>query len=140
MLLKVDFSQEMFRWLFQPLYRRVLDYTKDMGNAEEAVRVQFIDLLSNNPNLYLVIDLNGTDVQGHCLFCIQGDNVVILQIEGSDEFIPVVLQYIELLPNIQSTSVVCGTNSHGEVLRDEFSNLYSFRLDKTLLTHRLKSD
>ena len=95
MLLQVDFKIELFRWLFQPLYKRVFNEAVKIGTAEDVIYQRFLTLVNKAPDSYFLIDLENNDIQGHCICNIQYKRIIIEQVEGKEEFIKEVFTWIE---------------------------------------------
>ena len=68
MLIKVDFSKNMFRLLYANLYDRVAAFALANNEPEEAVKARFMSLIAGDERVQLLVDLDdNAQIKAHCL-------------------------------------------------------------------------
>lgn len=102
MIYKVDLTKEAYRWLFQPLYNRVLQFGLEHDWTPVDVHERFIRLLTQDPNLHLLIALSeDTKITAHCLLNIMSPNIIMEQVQDDikkgSTFASEVLEYTDML-------------------------------------------
>lgn len=71
MLHRVDFSLDIWRWLFQPIYKRLEIGTLASSDSVNTVLPRMLALLRGEPSFILLLNCDDTDVTkitGHCLY------------------------------------------------------------------------
>ena len=148
MLHKVDFSKPMWRYLYQPLYARVLKVANAKAELEANVQVYFSRLILMEPGLYYLVEFDTdsfTNIKSHCLVSLIPVNKTELhalipqyEIHTTSNFLAECIDYIKntiilSYPNI--TKIVYNASSQ------EYRSLrkkHGFNLDFNVLSLDIK--
>jgi len=143
MLLKVDFSLEMYRWLYPLLYSRVLAFAKENGEDELAVRKRFVSLVAGDPSINLLITLEDNIPTAHCLYTLQlvGDKDIQAFVEqikadtGHDEaFVKDCIAYLEAIPNLTRIGFTTLENKY-----KAWKKKYNFKVFRVFMVKEVSS-
>ena len=149
MVYKVDFSLSTYRYLYEPLYSKVLTYSLANGEAEQSVTTSFIRLISRDKSLYLLIELKGVDIVSHCFVQVNplpmnSYHAVIAQIETPSSkkstFLQECIDYIQSdirqdYPTL-SKIILSSTLQDYRTLRKQ----YSLNVDRVIMSLDIKDE
>lgn len=142
MLSRVDFSQAYWRWLYEPLYERLLSFGKIHSWPLEQVQARMARLVLGDSSLYLLIALDyNTHITAHCLFALQGTVLYCEQLEAdtgiSADITEECFKYADTLKATtlpELTAISFGTT---EKKYRAFARKYGFTVQKVLLSKEL---
>ena len=105
MIHRVDFSKPVWRYLYQPLYQRVLDYALAHAETEQTIISKFILLLASDLSTHLLVEVDSSgEVLSHCLINVLKTSEVTrtviieqLHVIKSSTFIQECLEYAQTL-------------------------------------------
>jgi len=146
MLHKVDFSLEVWRWLYQPIYKRVVDFYLEFGDSLELAKLRMAILMVNDATITLLVKTKPDDltqILAHCLFTIRTDDeksyyafAEQLKVDsGHDkDFVTECFAYGETLPRVSKVALMCKESKY-----KAYRKLYGFNVDQVLMSRDIKA-
>jgi len=147
MLYRVDFSQSQWRWLYKPLYDKVLKFALSQGNSELEVQQRFARLVLGDSLLYLFVEVAPTDpsrIISHCMVSLVGNSTSLSTAfvehleSGSKDFAQECLNFIDhRLKSMYPTLTKIAFSTSRKDFR-AFEKKYSFSVDKVFMSRDIK--
>lgn len=143
MIYRVNFDLKIFRLLFNNLYTRLLEFGLQRDWTEKDIVDRLIAVLVKDQNTHLLVTISNTEITSHCLYVVQGSNIIMEQIKVDDkkdnETCKQYIAYAEELAKQDSNlRYILGITTRTEL--KALQKAYGFEYYNTLIRKELKHD